>query len=240
MENTISILVNEVRMSNSNEEVANVVNKALNYEKLYVFGELLNEENVRELKNDEQYQPLYNLLEIFSYRTYSDYFENKDDLPGLSPEQEIKLKKLTVLTLFTKLKVIPYEMLQRELFIDSVRELEDLLIKCILERIIIGTIDQQDKSIDITFAIGRDICEGDLEWMQQQLKNWNKKSEFLLQKIEEQIHHAKSQFEAKKQEEDLFQKELETKEKNFKDNYQSVLQNNNLDIMTDDFSVPYN
>ena len=50
---------------------------------------------------------------------------------------------LSVVTLSTKSKLISYDDLMREIEISSVREVEDLLIRCIYGGLIEGKLDQQ-------------------------------------------------------------------------------------------------
>ena len=53
---------------------------------------------------------------------------NASRIPQLSPDQILKLKQLTVLTLAESNKVLPYDTLMVELDVTNVRELEDFLI----------------------------------------------------------------------------------------------------------------
>ncbi|KAL5067099.1 hypothetical protein RYX36_017986, partial [Vicia faba] len=53
---------------------------------------------------------------------------NVDCLMQLTPDQILKLKQLTVLTLTETYKVLPYDQLMQELDVTNVCELEDFLI----------------------------------------------------------------------------------------------------------------
>jgi COP9 signalosome complex subunit 7 len=58
--------------------------------------------------------------------------ENKDKLLQLTPVMEKKLKHLTILTLATQKKTLPYDDLMNELDLKkNVRHLEDLIIEAI-------------------------------------------------------------------------------------------------------------
>ncbi|KAI8005680.1 COP9 signalosome complex subunit 7 [Camellia lanceoleosa] len=57
---------------------------------------------------------------------------NAGHLPQLVPDQTLKLKQLTMLTLAETDKDLPYDILMQELDVTNVRELEDFLInECI-------------------------------------------------------------------------------------------------------------
>lgn len=88
---------------------------------LYVFGELLESDCIKELVNTE-YAAHHKLLELFTYGTYSDYkseytllyrsdllttlcLDNTELYPQLSMAQLIKLKHLTLITIAAKSRV---------------------------------------------------------------------------------------------------------------------------------------
>lgn len=70
-------------------------------------------------------------LNLFAYGTYKDYLENKSEYLELTPAQCKKLQHLTIATLATQEKCIPYSVLLKELDIKNVRDLEDLIIEAI-------------------------------------------------------------------------------------------------------------
>lgn len=77
------------------------------------------------------YEKHYKTLNLFAYGTYKDYLENKSDYLELTPAQCKKLQHLTIATLATQEKCIPYSVLLKELDIKNVRDLEDLIIEAI-------------------------------------------------------------------------------------------------------------
>lgn len=70
-------------------------------------------------------------LTLFAYGTYKDYLKNKSDYLELTPAQCKKLQHLTIASLATQEKCIPYSVLLKELDIKNVRDLEDLIIEAI-------------------------------------------------------------------------------------------------------------
>lgn len=79
------------------------------------------------------YAAHFKTLNLFAYGTYKDYLENKSDYLELTPVQCKKLQHLTIATLATHEKCIPYSVLLKELDIKNVRDLEDLIIEAIYE-----------------------------------------------------------------------------------------------------------
>lgn len=75
-------------------------------------------------------------MKLFAFGTYRNYSENKDKIIPLTQKMERKLKHLTILTLATQRKTLPYDELMIELDIKNVRHLEDIIIEAIYAGII--------------------------------------------------------------------------------------------------------
>lgn len=63
-------------------------------------------------------------------------------------------------------------MLQKQLAIDNVRELEDLVIEAIYQHVIQGRIDQRNAQIEIHNAIGRDVQPQEYDGLMATLLTW--------------------------------------------------------------------
>ncbi|KAL0800518.1 hypothetical protein Bca101_055693 [Brassica carinata] len=97
-------------------------------------------------------------------------------IPPLSPDQVLKPKQLTLLTLAESNKVLPYDTLMVELVVTNVRQLEDFLInECMYA---------------VPFAAGRDLRPGQLGDMLLALSNWLNTSENLLGSIQDMLKWA--------------------------------------------------
>lgn len=70
-------------------------------------------------------------MNLFAFGTYRQFLENKEKLIPLTPIMDKKLKHLTILTLATQKKTLPYDDLMVELDIKNVRHLEDIIIEAI-------------------------------------------------------------------------------------------------------------
>lgn len=129
----------------------------------------------------------YELLRIFAYGTYNDYKNSASSLPPLtSPSPELtKLKQLTVATLASQHKTLPYDLLLRDLDLNNVRELEDLIIDCVYHGLIDAKIDQYERVLHVSYAMGRDLAPNDLGDMLATLDSWVHTSSTLLSTLTE-------------------------------------------------------
>lgn len=191
---------------------AALVQQALSHPSVYVFEELLNIPSIQQLAEGAD-KPVLELLKIFAYGTYTDYKANVQalSLPQLTPNQDTKLKKLTIVSLSSENRVIPYTVLLQQLDMNNVRELEDLIIDCIYQGIIKGRLDQKSKQLQVDFAIGRDLRPGQLETMIATLLNWNQKAEVLLSSIQEKMQFAQ-----------VYQQNAKEKKKEFDDKLEAM------------------
>lgn len=188
---------------------------------VYVFGELLDMPNIKELETG-QFQNYYELLQIFAHGTYKSYLENRDKLPPLSDAQKKKLQHLTIVSLATKMNCIPYSVLLNEVDIKHVRDLEDLIIDAIYADIIRGKLDQKNSYLEVDFAIGRDFKEEDLNTMIETLQEWCDSCESVLAAVDIQIVHAnteKAKYITHKQ---LIENQVAELKKNFKNQSEEV------------------
>ncbi|XVF22776.1 hypothetical protein REPUB_Repub12eG0200300 [Reevesia pubescens] len=185
--------------------LGSVIVEATSHPSLFAFSEILAVPSVAELEGTESSTYLV-LLRLFAHGTWSDYKSNSGSLPQLVPDQVLKLKQLTVLTLAETNKVLPYDQLMLELDVTNVRELEDFLInECMYAGIVRGKLDQLRRCFEVQFAAGRDLRPGQLGSMIQTLSNWLGTSDNLLISIQEKIKWADTMSELDKK----HQKEVE-------------------------------
>ncbi|XP_012269095.1 COP9 signalosome complex subunit 7b isoform X2 [Athalia rosae] len=158
-----------------------------------VFGELLDMPNIKELETGP-YAEYWNTLNLFAYGTYKEYLENREKLFELSPTQKKKLQHLTIVTLATKSKCIPYSVLLEELDVKNVRDLEDLIIEAVYADIIHGKLDQKNSQLEVDYAgLGRDVRPGDTGAVAETLAAWGQACDAVLICIEQQVLRANSE-----------------------------------------------
>ncbi|XP_024870499.1 COP9 signalosome complex subunit 7 isoform X5 [Temnothorax curvispinosus] len=167
-----------------------LIRQAVETPGVHVFGELLDMPNIKELENGP-YVQYWNTLNLFAYGTYKDYLENQEKVLELTPTQKKKLQHLTIVTLATKNKCIPYSVLLEELDIKNVRDLEDLIIEAIYADIIHGKLDQKNSQLEVDYAgLGRDVRPGDTGVVAETLAAWGEACDTVLSCIEQQISRA--------------------------------------------------
>ncbi|CBI16662.3 hypothetical protein PVL29_019779 [Vitis rotundifolia] len=195
--------------------LATVILDATSHPSLFAFSEILAVPNVVELGGTENSVYL-DMLRLFAHGTWSDYKSNVDRLPQLVPDQALKLKQLTVLTLAETNKVLPYDQLMQELDVTNVRELEDFLInECMYAGIVRGKLDQLRRCFEVQFAAGRDLRPGQLGCMIQTLSNWLGTSDNLLLSIQEKIKWADTMSELDKKHRKEVEERVEEVKKSF-------------------------
>ncbi|KAJ4889620.1 COP9 signalosome complex subunit 7 [Raphanus sativus] len=167
-----------------------IIVDATSHPSLFAFSEILALPNVSQLEGTSNSVYL-DVLRLFAHGTWADYKCNASRIPQLSPDQILKLKQLTLLTLAESNKVLPYDTLMVELDVSNVRELEDFLINdCMYAGIIRGKLDQLKRCFEVPFAAGRDLRPGQLANMLCTLSDWLNTSDNLLVSIQEKIKWA--------------------------------------------------
>jgi len=106
------------------------IQQVLSSRKIFLFGELLEVSTIQALRGSE-FEKSLDTLELFAHGRFDDYRTSMDKFIELTMGQENKLRQLTIVTLAEEDKVLSYEKLQQALYIDNVRQLEDLIIESI-------------------------------------------------------------------------------------------------------------
>nr|GAT60461.1 predicted protein [Mycena chlorophos] len=154
---------------------------------VFVFSELLELGNIQELKTNEAHAKSYALLELFAYRTYADYMQNKDSYPPLNNAQTIKLKHLSIVSLASERRILPYSDLLSALDMPTVRELEDLIIDAIYLDVLRGRLDQKQSQLEVEYTMGRDLAPGAVDALLSALKDWATTTASVLQTLDDKL-----------------------------------------------------
>jgi len=217
-----------------------IIQQAISTPGLFVFGELLDQPSIQELDSNPETKPAYSLLRLFAHGTFAEYKANMHLFPPLTPQQIIKLKQLTIVSLSAEhkvrscvgfsflhfrgyllllfsVKILPYDVLLQQIDISNVRELEDLIIDSIYQGMIRGKLDQRYKHLEVQFAIGRDLRPGQMEQIMATIQTWVETSETLLRTIEERVRYAASSQEAAKKHKQDFEAHVDSLKKSLKE-----------------------
>ncbi|CAG7784887.1 unnamed protein product [Allacma fusca] len=194
---------------------AELIKQALDTPGVYVFRELIDMPNVKELVGTS-YNNVWELLNVFAYGTYKDYLAAQNDLPELSVNQKKKLQHLTIVSLSEQGKCIPYNKLLVELRVANLRELEDLIIEAIYAEIIQGKLDQNQALLEIDTTIGRDIRPENTDAIKNTLESWCETCETVLSTLQAQVHRANLEKTSRIQRKEQQDQEISTLKKTVK------------------------
>lgn len=173
--------------------VVELIKQVLDSPNIFVFGELLDLNGIKEMDQSPAQKPFLELLKIFAYGKYRDYLDRRKELPDLTTQAQTKLRQLTIVGLASEKKHIDYAVLLKELDLGDVRELEDLIIDVIYADIIRGKLDQKNKQLQVDSAIGRDVHPSESADILRVLSSWSSACEGVLTNIETQILRANQQ-----------------------------------------------
>eukprot|EP00607_Mallomonas_marina_P000198 CAMPEP_0182427420 /NCGR_PEP_ID=MMETSP1167-20130531/17160_1 /TAXON_ID=2988 /ORGANISM="Mallomonas Sp, Strain CCMP3275" /LENGTH=258 /DNA_ID=CAMNT_0024609639 /DNA_START=73 /DNA_END=849 /DNA_ORIENTATION=- len=186
---------------------SSLVNQILQHRKIYVFGEFLALPSVQSLR-DTEFSKSVSTLELFAYGSYSEYREHPEQYTELSDLQQMKLRQLSIIKLGNEEKIIPYSTLQKELYIDNIRSLEDLVIETIYSDLLKAKLDQRAGLLRVRGTIGRDVRPSELYQMRQKLELWREKCGSVIQALEESSIRARTLRATEKTEQAVVQKEV--------------------------------
>lgn len=167
-------------------QTALIIRQVLKHPEIYVFGELLSVKSVQELSGTDQ-QLWLDVLKVFAYGTWLDYkqLQSNNQSLELGPVECHKLKCLSAVSISAESsdKQIPYSLFGTRLELNSVREIEDLLIDCMDHGLLSGKLDQKQAMFEVQSCMGRDLTESDLESMIQSINQWVTTSEEQLNEL---------------------------------------------------------
>lgn len=176
---------------------AELVRQTLDAPGVYVFAELLDMPHIKELEEHAEYGATYQLLQLFACGVYQDYLGRRQELPELSDIQRLKLRHLTIVTMSTQTKRIPYSDLMKGLDLDNTRELEDVIITAIYSDVIRGKLDQLGGQLQVEYAAGRDVRPEAVPRVVATLQAWCGTCDTVMQCIDHQVQTANSEREAR-------------------------------------------
>lgn len=128
-------------------------------------------------------------LQLFAYGTWQDYVENASAYINLDRALQMRLKCLTVVTLCEHTTCITYDTLKKVIDVESVDELESLLMfQCIYPGLVVGTLDQQLQQMNVISAVPRDVSPEKIDRMIQALDVWLDQAHKVACFMEEQAH----------------------------------------------------
>ena len=185
---------------------AELVIKVLEHADIYGFEEFLRLEPLVTALRQDHPQHL-STLELFAYGTLSDYETQRSKFIVLSTLARRKLQLLTLASLAVLARILPYELLLKQLHIESIRELEDLIIDGIYAQVIRGKLDQLNSRLTVEYAVARDVNAAALDRMEDVLEKWCLNCSALLNVLKHEANLANERKKAALDEQEKHEKE---------------------------------
>ncbi|KAJ8603080.1 hypothetical protein CTAYLR_006681 [Chrysophaeum taylorii] len=195
--------------------VVGIIQQTLSSKRVFVFGELLAMPNVQALRETE-HAPYLLLLELFAYGRYSQY-RSTEGLPELNPQQTLKLRQLSIVSIAREREVVPYALLHDELDVADVRNLEDVIIETIYAGLVSGKMDQKSKLFRVARAAARDVAVEDVPAMAAKLKQWAETADKLVAALDQNRQLGTQMRQEKKDRAAALESTVQELKKNLKD-----------------------
>ncbi|CAF0793354.1 unnamed protein product [Brachionus calyciflorus] len=101
--NSLDYYLNQAKLINDYGIAVELIQKVIESSTVHSFSEFLEIPFFQTMKNDENYSQYYNVLELFSFGTFSDYTTKNFNYPELNKSALVKLKHLTIISIASKL-----------------------------------------------------------------------------------------------------------------------------------------
>jgi len=196
---------------------AALIQQVLSHRKIFTFGELLSMPSVQALKDEPEFCSAYQSLELFAYGTYMDYVSAPTGFYlELSTPQILKLKQLSLITLASAEKVIPYTSMLQAIAVESSRELEDMIIDVIYSGLLMGRLDHRNQLLRVQSVAARDVRPGQIAHLIETLNEWKKSFGQLNMAVKESSSYMRQQREMSLAESKAAQEVADVKQKQIK------------------------
>ncbi|VUC36009.1 unnamed protein product [Clonostachys rosea] len=180
------------KSANSPRAAADLITRATSAPNTFIFAELLQTPQITALSKSPEFLPYYKLLQIFSHGTYQAY-KTTPDLPALSDPQTLKLRQLSLLSLVRDRNKLSYDSLQKNLDLETTREVEDLVITAIYAGLVNATLDPARQAVQVSsIAPVRDLAPGAIPEMTAILHTWSGRCSSTLTELNEQISNIRA------------------------------------------------
>lgn len=181
--------------------------RVLEHPDIYGFEEFLRLESlINALKQD--HSTLLATLQLFAYGTLSNYESERSRYIQLSGIARRKLQLLTLASLAVHARILPYALLLEQLQIESVRELEDLIIDGIYAQVIRGKLDQLNSRLNVEYALARDVNTAAFNRMEDVLEKWCLNCSTVLNILKSEARNANERKKKTLDEQDKYEKEM--------------------------------
>ncbi|KAJ7058992.1 hypothetical protein C8F01DRAFT_1085452 [Mycena amicta] len=96
-------------------------------------------------------------------------------------------RQLSIVSLGSKRRILPYSDLLRALDMPTIRGLEDLIIDAIYLDVLHGRLDQKQSQLELEYTMGRDLAPGATDAILVALKDWAETTSSVLQTLDDKL-----------------------------------------------------
>ncbi|TKR93652.1 hypothetical protein L596_008066 [Steinernema carpocapsae] len=178
---------------------------------VYNFDAFLSNAHIQAIGNDPQKATYLHLLRLFAFGVYADY--NLEQFPALSEAALLKLRQLTLATLASKRNTVPYDVLQKELGLDSVRAVEEIFVGAKYAEVCNGRLNCREKTVEFSEWMTRGVEEMEIAEMTKLLSEWISKCETVHSDLMDQLNASEAEFREQKDREASVLAEIEKTKK---------------------------
>uniref|UniRef100_A0A1I8A566 PCI domain-containing protein n=1 Tax=Steinernema glaseri TaxID=37863 RepID=A0A1I8A566_9BILA len=125
----------------------------------------------------------------------------------------LKARHATLAKLASKHSSVPYDVLKKELGVESVRELEEIFVSAKYAGVCNGRLNCRDEAVEFSDWMTQPVQEGEIEDMTQLLSQWIGKCESVHQDLLQQLATSEKEFAEQKEREARVQAEIEKTQK---------------------------
>jgi len=195
--NSLRPYVSKIGSLSAGPQFTQFITSLLNDPEVYVFGEVVENDNVKSLStSDDNSKKSYSLLELFAYGKYSDFKGKEKELPALTDQQLSKLRHLTIISMAQKKRELAYTDLMSELGLPSVHDVESLIISSVYHGILVGKLNSEKQQLVVETTLGRDVRPHEIDVMIKSLADWQKQSALVLKNLEERVAYSRQEHES--------------------------------------------
>lgn len=172
------------------EEAARICEDATNDPQLFVFSELLHNPSLTQLLSTQTGASVYkDMLAVFAHGTIRDYTKNAQLCKHeLNESQRHKLRMLSLVTAAEGCSRLSYDDLRQQLMLSDDAAVEQIIRDAIAISLVRARMDQRQRVVEVSMAVGRDVHHRKVEHMAVTLDNWLKRTESLVNTLDDRIH----------------------------------------------------
>ncbi|KAF2859340.1 CSN7 COP9 signalosome subunit [Piedraia hortae CBS 480.64] len=214
--NALASFIALSKTATSARAAAELIERATSDPNTFVFGELLQQPNIRALNDDAEYRAAWEVLKVFAWGTWQDY-KATPGLPPLSDAQARKLRMLSLITIASEKSPSPdaaqhltYLALCTRLDLSSFTELEQLVIQANNAGLITCNLDHASQKIVVrSVAPLRDLAPGSVKFMLSELSAWSDRNESALAELESRMNAIKKNASKRARQQSRAEKQLQ-------------------------------